>query len=416
MEVYLARKTRYVVGLDVGTTKTCTIICETSDQGDLEVVGVGSAESRGMRRGVVVNLDGAASAIKKSVEEAERSAGTSVESVFVGLSGGHIQSFNSQGAVAVTAESREIGRADVRRVLETAKAVSLPSDREIVHVLPQEFVVDGQDGIADPLGLLGTRLEVNCHIVTGSTTAAQNIVTAVNRNGLIVADTILQQLASAESALSDDDKELGVALVDVGGGTTNLAVYTQGGIRHSSVLPLGGDQITNDIAVGLRTSILEAERIKRDHGCALSTLVEEDIEFEVPTVAGRQAKSISKRILCEIIQPRMEEILTLVQEDVKQAGFERLLGAGLVITGGTALLQGVVELAEKIFELPVRNGSPRGLGKMEGALIAPAYATAVGLVLYGYRAHAHRWIGHPEGDSFLKRWVSKLFSRKGGRS
>ena len=411
----MARKTRYVVGLDVGTTKTCTIICEVNDEGALEVVGVGSAESKGMRRGVVVNLDGAVSTIKKSVEEAESSAGTSVESVFVGLSGGHIQSFNSQGAVAVTAESREIGRADIRRVLETAKAVSLPSDREIVHVLPQEFVVDGQDGIGDPLGLLGTRLEVNCHIVTGSTTAAQNIVTAVNRSGLIVADTILQQLASAESTLSEDDKELGVGLVDVGGGTTNLAVYTYGGIRHSSVLPLGGDQITNDIAVGLRTSILEAEKIKRDHGCALSTLVEDDIEFEVSTVAGRQTKSISKRILCEIIHPRMEEILTLVQEDIRQAGFERLLGAGLVITGGTALLEGVVELAEQTFDLPVRPGSPRGLAKMEDALIAPAYSTAVGLVLYGYRAHAHRWIGHPAGDNFLKRWGSRLFFRKRGK-
>ena len=411
----MARKTRYVVGLDVGTTKTCTIICEVNDEGGLEVAGVGSAESRGLRRGVVVNLDGAVSAIKKSVEEAERSAGTAVESVFTGLSGGHIRSFNSQGAVAVTAESREIGRADIRRVLETAKAMSLPSDREIVHVLPQEFVVDGQDGVGDPLGLLGTRLEVNCHIVTGSTTAAQNIVTAVNRSGLIVADTILQQLASAESILSDDDKELGVALIDVGGGTTDLAVYAQGGLRHSSVLPLGGDQITNDIAVGLRTSIVEAEKIKRDRGCALSILVEEDVEFEVASVTGRQAKSISKRILCEIIQPRMEEILALVQEDIRQAGYERLLGAGVVVTGGTARLEGAVELAEQIFDLPVRTGSPRGLEKLDGPLIAPAYSTAVGLVLYGYRAHAHRWIGPPSGSNFLKRWFSRSFSRKGGQ-
>ena len=411
----MARKPQYVVGLDVGTTKTCTFICEVNDEGGLEVAGIGSAESSGLRRGVVVNLDGAVSAIKKSVEEAERSAGTAVESVFVGLSGGHIQSFNSQGAVAVTAESREIGHSDIRRVLETAKAVSLPSDREIVHVLPQEFVVDGQDGIGDPLGLLGTRLEVNCHIVTGSTTAAQNIVTAVNRSGLIVADTILQQLASAESTLSDDDKELGVALVDVGGGTTDLAVYTQGGIRHSSVLPLGGDQITNDIAVGLRTSILEAEKIKRDHGCALSILVAEDVDFEVPSVAGRQAKSISKRILCEIVQPRMEEILTLALDDIRQAGYERLLGAGVVVTGGTARLEGVVELAEQIFDLPVRQGNPQGLEKMEGALIAPAYSTAVGLVLYGYRALAHRWIGGSSDGNFLKNLVSRLFFRKSGK-
>ncbi len=411
----MALKTRYVVGLDVGTTKTCTVICEVKDEGGLEVAGVGSTESKGLRRGVVVHLDGAVSAIKKSVEEAERSAGTDVESVFVGLSGGHIQSFNSQGAVAVMAESREIGKADIRRVLETARAVSLPSDREIVHVLPQEFVVDGQDGIGDPLGLLGTRLEVNCHIVTSSTTAAQNIVTAVNRSGLIVADTILQQLASGESTLSHDDKELGVALIDVGGGTTDLAIYTQGGIRHTSILPLGGDRITNDIAVGLRTSILEAERIKRDHGCALSVLVEEDVAFDVSSAAGRQARSIGKRILCEIIQPRMEEILTLVQEDIRQAGYERLLGAGVVVTGGTARLKGVVELAEQIFDLPVRPGSPQGLEKMEEALIAPAYSTAVGLVLYGFRAHAHRWIGHPADRNFLAKWASRMFSRRGGK-
>ena len=406
----MPRKTKYVVGLDVGTTKTSTIICEVNDEGGLEVVGVGSADSHGLRRGVVVNLGGAVSAIKKSVEEAERGAGTAVESVFVGLSGAHIKSFNSQGAVAFSAESREIGKEDIRQVIEAAKAVSLPSDREIIHILPQEFVVDGQEGIGDPLGLVGTRLEVSCHIVTSSKTAAQNIVTAVNGSGLVVADTVLQQIASAESTLSNDDKELGVAVVDIGGGTTDLAIYTQGAVRHTSILPLGGDQITNDIAVGLRTSILEAEKIKRKHGCALSALVTEDVTFEVSGVAGRQAKSIGKKILCEIIQPRMEEIITLVREEIKQAGCEKLLGAGVVVTGGTAQLEGVVELAEVIFDLPVRPGSPGGLEQMEAALVTPAYSTSVGLLLYGYRAHAHRLIELPNDRNWLARWASGLWS------
>ena len=399
----MARKSKYIVGLDVGTTKICTGICELNEAGGLDVVGVGSSESKGLRKGVVVNLDGAVAAIKKSVEEAERAAGTAVESVFVGLSGGHIKSFNSRGAVAVLAHSREIGREDIRRVIETAKAVSLPSDREIVHVLPQEFVVDGQDGIGDPLGLLGTRMEVSCHIVTSSTTAAQNIVTAVNRSGIIVVDTVLQQLASAESTLTSDDKELGVAVVDIGGGTTDLAIYIQGAIRHTSILPLGGDQITNDIAVGLRTSIPEAEKIKHQQGCALSTLIEEDITFEVSSVGGRPAKSISKRILCEIIQPRVEEIVILIQEEIKQAGFEKLLGAGVVVTGGAAQLEGILELTEAIFDLPVRQGSPVGLEQMDGVLVTPTYSTAIGLVLYGFRVHSHRLTKLPKNKLILSR-------------
>jgi len=402
----LPRKSKYIVGLDVGTTKTCTVICELNEAGGLDVIGVGSSESKGLRKGVVVNLDGAVAAIKKSMEEAERAAGTAVESVFVGLSGGHIKSFNSRGAVAVLAHSREIGKEDIRRVIETAKAVSLPSDREIVHVLPQEFIVDGQDGIGDPLGLLGTRMEVGCHIVTSSTTAAQNIVTAVNRSGIIVADTVLQQLASAESTLTSDDKELGVAVVDIGGGTTDLAIYIQGAIRHTSILPLGGDQITNDIAVGLRTSIPEAEKIKHQQGCALSTLIEEDITFGVSSVGGRPAKAISKRILCEIIQPRVEEIVILIQEEIKQAGFEKLLGAGVVVTGGTAQLEGIIELTEAIFDLPVRQGIPIGLEQMDGVLVTPPYSTVIGLVLYGFRAHSHRLTKFPKNETiFSKYWA-----------
>ena len=347
------------------------------------------------------------------MEDAEKAAGATVESVFVGLSGVHVKSFNSRGAVAVNAHNREIGKDDIRRVIETAKAVSLPTDREIVHVLPQEFVVDGQDGIGDPLGLLGTRLEVNCHIVTSSTTAAQNIVTAVNRSGIIVADTVLQQLASAESTLSADDKELGVALIDIGGGTTDLAVFLQGAIRHTSILPLGGDQITNDIAVGLRTAIPEAEKIKRQHGCALSTLIAEDVSFEVPSVGGRQPKSISRKILCEMIQPRVEEIMSLALEDIKQAGFEKAIGGGVVLTGGTVLLEGVIDVAEQIFDLPVRQGIPFGLGKMGAALSNPTYSTAVGLVLYGYRTHTHRWAKAHSNGSFVSKglsWIKSHFS------
>ncbi len=385
----MGRKNQYIVGLDVGTTKTSALICELLED-RLEVRGLGSAESKGLRRGVVTNLDATVNSIKRSVEEAERQAGVPVESVFVGLSGAHIKSFNREGAVAITSSTREISKDDIRRVIETAKAVSLPSDREIIHVLPQEFVVDGQEGIGDPLGLLGTRLEVKVHIVSSAITAAQNIVTAVNRSGILVADTILQQLAAAESTLSSDDKEMGVALLDIGGGTTDLAIYSQGAIQHSAVLPLGGDHITNDIAVGLRTTIPEAEKIKRSQGCAKSALIREDHSFEVPSVSGRPPKFTTRKILCELVQPRVEEMLSLVKEEIRQSGFEKLLGAGIVLTGGAALLEGMVDLSEEIFDLPIRPGIPSGLQGMGEVLVNPVHSTVVGLVLYGYRTHLQR--------------------------
>jgi cell division protein FtsA len=385
----LSRKNQYIVGLDVGTTKTSALICEWVDD-RLEVRGLGNADSKGLRRGVVVNLDATVNSIKQAVEEAERQAGVPVESVFVGLSGEHIKSFNREGAVAITSSTREIGKDDIRRVIETAKAVSLPSDREIVHVLPQEFVVDGQEGIGDPLGLLGTRLEVKVHIVSSAVTAAQNIVTAVNRSGILVSDTILQPLAAAESTLAPDEKEMGVALLDIGGGTTDLAVYAQGAIQHSAVLPLGGDHISNDIAVGLRTTIPQAEKIKRTYGCAKATLIQEDIPFEVPSVSGRPSKSTSKKILCELVQPRVEEMLSLIKEEIRQAGYAKMLGAGIVLTGGTASLEGLIDLAEEIFDLPIRPGQPGGLQGMGEVLLSPVYSTVVGLVLYGYRTHLQR--------------------------
>ena len=407
----MSKKNKYIVGLDVGTTKTCAVICELNEKHELELAGIGTTESRGLRKGVVVNLDSTVSSIKKAIEDAEKGAGTSAESVFVGLSGVHVKSFNSRGAVAVNAHNREIGKEDIRRVIETAKAVSLPIDREIVHVLPQEFVVDAQDGIGDPLGLLGTRLEVNCHIVTSSVMAAQNIVTAVNRSGIIVADTILQQLASAESTLSADDKELGVVLIDIGGGTTDIAVFTQGAVRHTSILPLGGDQITNDIAVGLRTSIPEAEKIKRQYGCAWSSLITEDVNFDVPSVGGRQPKSISRKILSEIVQPRVEEIISLSLEDIRQAGLDKMISGGVVLTGGTVLLEGVVDIAEQTFDLPVRVGVPGGVNKMGGALASPPYSTVIGLVLYGYRTHTQRWAKVASNGNVLSRGVSWLKTR-----
>ena len=384
----MAEKIKYVVGLDLGSSKICAVICEINETEGLDLVGFGSTESKGLSRGVVVNLDAAAAVIKQSVEEAERAAETVVESVFVGVSGEHVKSFNSRGAVSISTDDRAISVEDIELVIDRAKeAISLPSDVKIVHMIPQAFVVDGQEGIKEPLGLLGGHLEVGCHVITASNLAHQNVVTAVNRAGVVVNDTILQQLASAESTLSNDDKELGVAVIDIGGGTTDLAIFTQGALRHTFILPLAGDQITNDIAVGLRTTIPEAERIKRKYGCAVPKLIPEEVSFSVSSVGGRKPKSIDKRILCEIVQARMEEILLLIQEEIKHVGFDRKLGAGLVLTGGTAQLEGVVELAEEKIDLPVRLGTPIGLDKMEAVLQSSAYSTAIGLVLYGYRTH-----------------------------
>ena len=384
----MAEKIKYVIGLDLGSSKICAVICEINETGGLDLVGFGSTESKGLSRGVVVYLDAAAAVIKQSVEEAERAAETVVESVFVGVSGEHVKSFNSRGAVSISTDDREISVEHIELVIDRAKeAISLPSDVKIVHMIPQAFVVDGQEGIKEPLGPLGGHLEVGCHVITASNLAHQNVVTAVNRAGVVVNDTILQQLASAESTLSNDDKELGVAVIDIGGGTTDLAIFTQGALRHTFILPLAGDQITNDIAVGLRTTIPEAERIKRKYGCALPRLIPEELSFSVSSVGGRKPKSIGKKILCEIVQARMEEILLLIQEENKHVGFERKLGAGLVLTGGTAQLDGLVELAEEKMDLPVRLGTPMGLDKMETVLLNSTYSTAIGLVLYGYRTH-----------------------------
>ncbi len=385
----MAQREQYLVGLDVGTSQVAVVVGEAREDGGLEVIGLGVAESHGMRRGVVVNLEAAVESIKRAVEEAELTAGIEIDAVHLGLSGAHVKGFNSRGVVAVAGKTREITRDDVRRAIEAARAVSLPSGREIVHVLPQDYVVDDQDGIANPVGMNGARLEVNVHIVTGQSSSIHNLVAAVNRVGISVVDTVLEQLAAAAAVLTPDEQELGVALVDIGGGTTDFAIFERGSLWHTGVLAVGGDHFTSDIAVGLRTPIPEAEKIKRRAGCALSSLVDEDETIEVPSVGGRQPRVMPRRILSEILQPRAEEVFHRLWDEIRQAGYEKSLHAGIVLTGGGALLEGLAEIAEQIFDLPIRRGAPTGVGGLADHVSSPAFATAVGLVIHAHR-HASR--------------------------
>jgi cell division protein FtsA len=379
---------RYLIGLDVGTSKVAAIVGEARDDGSLEIIGVGVADSRGIRRGVVVNLDAAVESIKKALEEAELTAGIEIDSVHLGLSGAHMNGLNSRGVVAVAGKTREITREDVRRAIDAAKAVTLPSGREIIHVLPQDFVVDEQDGIGAPVGMTGSRLEVNVHIVNGSASSTQNLVACVNRAGVTVLDTTLGQLAAAEAVLTKDEKDLGVALVDVGGGTTDIAIFERGSVWHTGVVAVGGDHFTNDIAVGLRTPVPDAERIKRRCGCALSTMVADDETMEVASVGGRKPRVMPRRVLSEILQPRAEEIFHLLWDEIRNAGCDRSLNSGLVLTGGGAMLDGMAEIAEQIFDLPIRRGYPMGVGGLIDHVTSPEFATAVGLVMYAHRNHA----------------------------
>lgn len=408
---------RYVVGLDIGTTKICCIVGEVRDSGALHVVGIGESPSRGLRKGVVVNLDATVEAVKAAVAEAELMAGVNVEKATVGIAGGHIRSFNSRGVVTVSARDRTVSAEDVRRVLDAARAVSIPQDREILHVLPQEFVLDDQGGIASPIGLIGSRLEANVHIVTGATTSMQNLVGCVNRAGIEVRDTVLEQLAAAESVLSEDERELGVALIDIGGGTTDLAIFERGSIWHTAVLPVGGDHFTNDLAVGLRTPIPDAERLKKKHGCALSSLVQESDVVEVPTVGGRKPRLLSQQVMAEILQPRAEEIFQLLQQEIVRAGFEKMLNAGVVLNGGGCLLPGTTEVAEQVFDMPVRQAQPGGAEGLVDPACGPQHATAIGLTLYG--AHNRRegrkaTLNVPTGalgrvGDRVRTWFSEMF-------
>ncbi len=416
----MGRREKNIVGLDIGSTKVCTLIAavhENSNRGELESnlepIGVGIAESRGLKKGAVVSIEATVVSIKKSISEAESMAGCEVEMVYVGLAGPHIRSFNSRGVTSIPTRSREINSDDVRRVIETARAIALSPDREIIHILPQEFIVDDQQGIGDPIGMFGTRLEANVHIVTSSTTAAQNVVTAVNRSGLLVGDTVLEPIAIGEAILTEDEKELGCVLVDIGGGKTNVAIYHHGAVRHTVVVPLGGEFFTNDIAVGLRTSIPEAERLKREQGCALPSMIENDKLFEVVGVGSRHTRTVAPQVLSDILQPRAEEMVHIVRNEIRSAGYERQAGAGLVLTGGGAMLKGFADLAEELLDLPVRIGVPAAFGESllenRPQLMGPEFATVTGLVLYGERRRkTHDF--HENSNSGLKKLVSKFRS------
>lgn len=376
----MARKDDLVVGLDIGTTKVCAIVGEVTHDG-IDIIGIGSHPSRGLRKGVVVNIEATVESIKKAIEEAELMAGCDITSVYAGISGGHVKGINSHGIVAV--KNKEVGENDINRVIDAAQAVAIPLDREVIHVIPQEFIVDEQDGIKEPLGMAGVRLEAKVHIISAAVTSAQNIVKCANRCGLNVNDIVLEPLASSEAVLSSDEKELGVVLVDIGGGTTDVVIFSEGSIVYTSVLPLGGNHITNDIAVGLRTPAAEAEKIKQKYGCSLAGLVHKDETIEVPSVGGRKPRILSRQILAEIIEPRVEEIFSLVRQEVVRSGFEEMIASGVVLTGGATLLEGMPELAEQVFDFPVRRGTPRGIGGLIDVVKSPMYATGVGLVLFG---------------------------------
>ncbi len=383
----MIKKDRYLVALDIGTTKTCALIADI-ENGSTKFMAMGAAESKGSRKGLIVNLDAAVSSIRRALEEAEGIANVPVESAIVGVAGSHVRGVNSRGGIALGNRSRDILRDDVRRAVDAARAITLPEDREVLHVLPQEFLVDRQDNIRDPIGMMGQKLEVNVHIVTASAAATQNIVSAVNRAGVVVTDTALEPLASAEAVLTQDERELGCCLLDIGGGTSELVIFGGGVIRYAAALPVGGDHFTNDLAVGLRTPIPEAEKIKRAYGCAWHELLLTDRAIEIATVGDRPARTVFVRMLNDIIEPRAQELLTLVRDEIKRAGFDKLMPAGLVLAGGGAHLAGLVELAEHMTSWPVRIAKPHGLENMPEELSQPEYATAVGLLLYG--AHTRR--------------------------
>jgi len=412
----VARRDPYIVGLDVGTTKACAVIGEPTEDGELEIIGVGVAESHGQKKGAVVDVDCTVDSIKAAVEEAELMAGASVDRAYVGIAGTHIRGFNSRGAVTVDGRARQITEEDIRRVIDAARALELPADREMLHLLPREFAVDDQGDVVDPLGLSGTRLEVDVHLVVGALSAIQTLVTCVNRAGIEAHAVVLEQLASNEAVLTDDERELGVALVDIGGGTTDLICLVNGGVCHTAVLPAGGDHLTNDIAVGLNTPIVEAEILKVRHGCVEPGLIDPEQAIEAPGIGGRGPRLLPRGRLCEILQPRALEILDMVSEELARAGFLDRLNAGLVLTGGGALIEGLPELAEQRFGLPVRLGEPTGVEGLVDIISSPIYSTAVGLVLYGhYNRDVDNYFGRPGAGVFgrtagrVSRWFSDLF-------
>ncbi|MCC7328858.1 MAG: cell division protein FtsA [Gammaproteobacteria bacterium] len=371
---------RLLVGLDIGTSKVVAIVGELHDDGSLEVIGFGMHPSRGLKKGVVVNIEATVNSIQRAVEEAELMAGCEIHSVYTGIAGSHVRSLNSHGIVAI--RDREVVRGDVDRVIDAARAVAIPADQKILHVLPQEFIIDGQEGIREPIGMSGVRLEARVHMVTGAASAAQNIVKCVQRCGLEVEDIVLEQLASSHAVLTDDEKELGVCLVDIGGGTTDIAVFNSGAIRHTVVIPIAGDQVTNDIAISLRTPTHYAEEIKIKYACALSQLAAADETIEVPSVGDRPPRRLARQTLAEVVEPRYEELFGLIRDELRRSGFEEMVAAGVVLTGGSAKMEGAVELAEEVFHMPVRLGLPQQVRGLGDVVRNPIHATGVGLLLY----------------------------------
>jgi len=400
-----------IVGLDIGTTKICCVVGELS-QGEVNIIGIGTHPSIGLRKGVVVNIESTVDSIKKAVEEAELMSGCEISSVYTGIAGGHITGFNSRGIVAI--KGPEITETDVERVIDAARAVAIPMDREVIHVLPQEYIVDEQAGIQNPVGMAGVRLEAKIHIVTGAVTSAHNIVKCCNRSGLDVCDIVLESLASGEAVLTGEEKELGTALLDLGGGTTDLAIFCDKNIRHTFVLALGGNNLTNDIAIGLRAPHADAEKIKTRYGTCLSKSVSADDMIEVPGMGGRDARKLPRQILGEILEPRMEEIFTLAKREVYRAGLENSIPSGLVLTGGTSLLEGATEIAESVFNLQTRLGKPQGITGLVDVVNNPMYATGVGLVLYGAKNQTEKKFRIRDAHIFnrivtqMKRWFKDV--------
>ena len=411
----MPKRDHILVGLDIGTTKICAIVAEVLEEGPLNIIGVGSCPSRGLRKGVVVNIESTVESIKKAVEEAELMAAVQINSVYTGIAGSHISGENLKGVIAL--KKQEVTRDDINRAIESARTLAvIPHERRILHVLPREFMVDDQEGVREPLGMSGNRLEVNVHVITGAVTSAQNIIKSVNRAGLDVVDIILQPLASSEAVLSAEERELGVAMVDLGGGTTDLAIFLDGSIRHTAVLPIGGQNLTKDLAIGLLTSQTEAERIKVQHGIARTDLVSGRQTVEVPSVGDRPPRTFSRRDIAEILEPRVEEMFDLVKREIVRAGYEGMLGAGVVITGGTSLLEGMPDAAEKGLNLPARRGTPIGIGGLRDIVSNPMHATGVGLLLHA-RQHAQELetAGLRHGRGFgkvldrMRSWMFEFF-------
>lgn len=370
-----------IVGLDIGTSKVAAIVGEVTSEGNLEIIGIGSTPSRGLKKGVVVNLESTVQSIQRAIEEAELMAGCQIKSVFAGIAGSHIKSLNSHGIVAI--KDKEVTQYDIDRVIDSARAVAIPADQKILHILPQEFIIDLQGGIKEPIGMSGIRLEAKVHMVTSSVSASQNIIKCIRRCGLEVEDLVLEQLASCNAVLTEDEKDLGVCLIDIGGGTTDIAVFADGAIKHTAVIPVAGDQVTNDIAVALRTPTINAEEIKRKYACALTQLADIDSTIEVPSIGDKSPRKISAQNLAEIVEPRYEELLLLVQAELRRSGFEDAISTGIVLTGGSSKVMGLIDLAEEIFHVPVRMGSPQNVTGLAEVVKNPIHSTGVGLLIYG---------------------------------